>query len=536
MDHTNTDTNFQEQIFSAIDELVAEGTFKMTADGQLEVTDPDAVIAGLEERREERKATEVSADDSSDQERLILGFTLCGEKDNATIWAKFRQHLGLRPEQVVPSSLWSETSYSRMAEEIDAIFRGQRDVRTLNGRTLIDSYRLRVERGQTTGSVMALSQLVSELSDEVGGFVENDMLIAIEILQSSRARSVLKRANASLQDALRRDRNVETVVKDMMDSIEEAKKLVAGRLGQDVEMDTFESERAGFIDVMTQEISQPISTGIDALDMDMQGGVQVGDTGKLFTLGARTGVGKTTIGTAAAMGLTLNGAHTLTLSCELSGREVLARALSHYAVKRGFMQCRSWVLEGRSRRREVPEGFEAMMDQWTLEKESGEIGDFQSKGMFHASAEDMVDAMYAAKSRDPLLSAVFIDHFHALRPSKGYSNRSQEMEARILYLYQAAKACRVDLFLMAQLNREATNYEKPSVEHINGTDAIAQLATAVWLLEFDKGAENFNPNVLNLWHGKFRNGQRHKGEFVNFQQSCLQVNREFNVVESEHHV
>ena len=177
-----------------------------------------------------------------------------------------------------------------------------------------------------------------------------------------------------------------------------------------------------------------------------------------------------------------------------------------------------------------------MLDQWTLENQEGQIGDFTSRGMFHASAEDMVDAMYAAKARDPLLSAVFIDHFHALRPSKGYSNRSTEMEARILFLYQAAKSCKVDLFLMAQLNREATNYDKPSVEHINGTDAIAQLATAVWLLEFDKGAENFNPNVLNLWHGKFRNGQRIGDEFCNHQQSILQVNREYNLVEGEHHV
>lgn len=528
--------DLQTQVLNAVDELIAEGTLVQTDNG-LDLADEQALMAELDSRREDRKEAEVSAGDgSSDQERLILGFTLFGEKDNGPIWAKFRQALGLRPDQSVPESIWSETKHNRMAEEIDAIFRGTRDVRTLNGRTLIESYKLRVERDQASGSVQALSQMVAELREEAGSFVENDMLIAIEILQSNRARAVLKQANSALEYALRRDRNVETVVMDMQRSIENAKALVAGRLGEEIELDSFETEREAMRDAMTQEKCAAISTGIVALDMDLQGGVQPSDTGKLNVIAARTGVGKTTVGVAAAMGLTVNGCHTLFLSCELSGREVSARALSHYAFQRQFTNCRSWILEGRGKKREVPQGYDEMLDLWTQEKQSGVIGDFQSKGMFHASAEDMVDAMYAAKARDPLLSAVFIDHFHALRPSKGYSNRSQEMEARILYLYQAAKACKIDLFLMAQLNREACNFDKPAVDHINGTDAIGQLATAVWLLEFDKSAETFNPGVLNCWHGKFRNGQRIGDDFVNHQQSILQINREFNTITSEAHV
>lgn len=526
----------QDQVLTAVDELVSEGTFVLKPDGTFEIPNPEKILGDLEDRREERKAAEVSADDSSDQERLILGFTLHGDKNNTAIWAKFRQAIGLGPGDLVPHTLWSEPEHDRLAQEIDAIFRGQRDVRTLNGRTLIDSYRLRVERDQATGSVQALSQAVAELSNEAGSFVENDMLIAIEILQSTRARSVLKQANHELENALRRDRNVEQVVRRLLERVDDAKRLVAGRLGDDMEFDTFEDSRESLRQVMTEQKSLPISTNIVALDMDMQGGVQPTDAGKLLVLAARTGVGKTTIGIAAAMGLTLNGGRTLFLSSELSGREISARALGHYASQRGFPGCRSWVLEGRSRRREVAQGFDEMLNLYTLENQEGKIGDFTSRGMFHASAEDMVDAMYAAKSRDPQLSAVFIDHFHALRPSKGYNNRSTEMEARILFLYQAAKSCKVDLFLMAQLNREATNYEKPSVEHINGTDAIAQLATAVWMLEFDKNAENFNPNVLSLWHGKFRNGQRIGDDFCNFQQSILQVNREYNAVEGEHHI
>ena len=524
-----TDQKFQEQIFSAVDELIADGTFSME-DGQLAVANPEEVLASLDDRREERKSGEISNSETGDQERLILGFALHGEKDNTNVWAKFRQALGLRPDQGIPDNIWTETSHGRLSEEIDAIFRGQRDVRTLNGRTLIDSYRLRVEREQARGSVQALSQVVSELRDEAGGFVENDMRIAIELLQSARAREILKSAGRELEFALKRDRNVETVVSDMNRAIENAKALVKGRMGDDIEFDTFESLTDILRVGMESEKAKPISTGIPALDMDLQGGVNPLDTGKLNVIAARTGVGKTTIGVAAAMGLTLNGGHSLFLSCELSQTEIGARAMAYYGFHRDMLDCKSWILEGRGTTREVPKNYDALSNLWTTERQAGEIGNFHSKAIFHASAEDMVDAMYAAKAKDPKLSAVFIDHFHALRPSKGYSNRSQEMEARILYLYQAAKACKVDLFLMAQLNREACLHDKPQLDHINGTDAIAQLATAVWLLEFPKREEGepFDGQRLVLHHGKFRNGQRDaRGHQVSHEKHGLCLSREY---------
>lgn len=527
-----SDAKFQEQVFNAVDELVADGTFVMKADGTFDVANPEQILEGLDERREERKEAEVSGNDTSEQERLILGFALHGEKDNSNVWAKFRQALGLRPDQMIPGYLWSETSYSRLSDEIDAIFRGSRDIRTLNGRTLIDSYRLRIERGQATGSVQALSQIVSELRTEAGGFVENDMRISIEILQSARARQTLVTAGRNLEQALKRDRNIETVVGQLMQEVENAKQLVKGRMGDEIEFDTFESMTDVLKQGMLSAKAQPISTGIPALDMDLQGGVNPMDTGKLNVVGARTGVGKTTVGIAAAMGLALNGCHVSFLSCELSQTEIAARAMAHYAYKREMRDCKSWILEGRGTTREVPQNYDQLTDLWTEERQQGVIGNFASRAMFHASAEDMVDAMYAAKSRDPLLSAVFIDHFHALRPSKGYSNRSQEMEARILFLYQAAKACKVDLFLMAQLNREACLHDKPALDHINGTDAIAQLATAVWLLEFPKREEGepFDGQRLVLHHGKFRNGQRdERGRQVSWDKHGLIMQREYCV-------
>lgn len=279
---------------------------------------------------------------------------------------------------------------------------------------------------------------------------------------------------------------------------------------------------------MTEEKGENISTGLDALDIDLQGGHNPRNVGKLLVLGARTGVGKTTLGVAAAMGLMRGRADVLFLSCELDGREIGARAFANQAHANGI-RCPDWILEGRGSQRGVPPEFVQARDLWQMQQERGECGTFNSKALFHAGAEEFCEFMYAAKARNPRLSFVVMDHFHAMRPTKGYGNRSQEMEARALLLHQAAKACHVNLLLLVQLNRDACLAKSPALEHINGTDTIAQLATAVWLLEFPKRPEGqqFNPSQLVLHHAKFRNGQRRGGIRVNEEESGLNVAREF---------
>ena len=518
-----------------VDQAIASGAL-VVKDGSLALSDADATDARLGQLRDETKLSELqSEDDSRPQERIILGYVLSGDTDNSTRWAKFRSAVGLHPLQGVPNNLWSDPAINNLANEIDAVFHGKRDIHALNARALIDSMSLRSEREQTKVSLQNFSRLVTELAGSVGDFVENDFRIAIEILQSKRARAMLRQAGRNLEHALKADRPVEDVVKDLGMGLYRAKQVVAGRLGDDLELDDFEAMHGMLLSCMEAEKSEPISTGIRAFDIDLQGGVNPLNTGKLNVIGARTGVGKTSCGIAAAMGLTLNGAHVLFMSCELDASEIAARAMSHYAAKNNAPECRSWILEGRGTRRTVPKGYYELMDLWVEQRQSQKIGDFKSKALFHATAEDFVEYIYAAKAKDPRLSAVFLDHFHALKPSKGFNNRSQEMEARILYLHQAAKACKVDLFLMAQLNREACLAKNPSLEHINGTDAIAQLATAVWLLEFPKREEGapFDPHSLVCHHAKFRNGQRDaNGHSVSEDQTPLTISREYCLVSS----
>lgn len=514
--------------FALIDAAFEAGLLGEGPDG-LELLGGQDISTALAEAREARKLAEESAeDDSTAQEVIILGQVLHGDADNTTRWARFRQAIGLSPSQQVPDNLWTDPVRSRVSAEIDATFRGQRDIRQINEKALIESYRLRTEREQISGSLQEFAQTVRELAAAASAYHANDFEMAVEILQSKRARSGLKWLLIQLEKGLRADRPVEQVVQLLTEGVEKARALVSGRLGQDHHFDTSGPISEALEKAMKEEKGQTMPTGIDALDIDIQGGVNRRNGGKLLVIAARTGVGKTTLGIAAAMGLVRSKADVLFLSCELDGTEIGARAFANQAFANGH-RIPAWQLEGRGRDTEVCDEFYKARDLWIQQEQQGTCGRFISKALFHAGAEDFVDYMHAAKARNPNLAAVFMDHFHAMKPMKGFSNRSQEMEARVLMLHQSAKACHVDLFLLAQLNRDACLAQKPDLSHINGTDTIAQLASAVWLLEWPKRNENveFNPSQLVLHHAKFRNGQRRNGMRVRVEESGLLAARDF---------
>lgn len=531
------DLEFNEWAVGLIDESISAGELVETSTG-LTIPEGSDVDAELDKRREEKKLAAAREDDSHPQEQIILGFALEGTVDRSARWAGFRQAIGLDPKDQIPADLWSDPVHARVAHEIDQVFRGKKgDIRKINGKALIAGYRERLDNEQVLGSFQAFTQSINALEAAASGLGKNDFDIAVDLLKSRCARSMIRAAIKSVEYKLRADLPVEEVVQHLVSSSGQAMNLVRGRLRGDESFDTPESMFDELEEVMTAEKQQVISTGVRALDIDLQGGINPDDPGKLNVIGARTRVGKTTLGVAAAMGLCMNGAHVLFISCELSRREIMARGLAHYSKRRGC-KVPGWVIEGRGNKKTVPPEFSRLRETWANDIQSEGFGSFTVRGDFQANAEVMGEYIYAAKAQNPELSAVFIDHFHIMSSLKGYSNRSQEMEARALYLHQVGKACEVDLFVMAQLNRDACLAQQPGLEHINGTDVLAQLSTAVWLLEFPKRDEGvpFSPGQLDIFHAKFRNGQRETihghngneaGSFITEEKTEVSVEREF---------
>ena len=521
----DSDLELQDWAMSLIDQAVNDGDLALTDQG-LAVPEGTDVDADLDKRREEKKLAAAVEDDSKPQEQIILGFALEGRVDRSARWAAFRQAIGLDPKDAIPDRLWSDPMHSRIANEIDSVFRGKKgDVRKINGQALIAGYRERLDNEQVVGSFQGFTQAINGLTAGAEGLSTNDFDIAVDLLKSRCARAMVREAIKSVEFKLRADQPIEDVVHHLVTSTGEAMSLVKGRLRGDETFDTPETMFEDLECAMTQTKGTVIPTGIRALDIDLQGGVNPEDTGKFNVIGARTRVGKTTLGVGAAMGLVQGGADVLFISCELSKREIMARALANYSFKKNC-PVPSWIIEGRGKSNTIHSNWETVKNAWAQDQERGQ---FTVKGDFQANAEQMGEYIYAAKAQNPELSAVFIDHFHIMSSLKGYSNRSQEMEARALYLHQVGKACQVDLFVMAQLNRDACNFERPGIEHINGTDVLAQLSTAVWLLEFPKldEGEKFDSGRLVLYHGKFRNGQRElDGSPTSEDATGLLVNRE----------
>ena len=356
-----------------IDQALEAGDLEVTEQG-LQASRAAELQDDLRKKRDERKLASLSPeDDSSAQEQVILGWALAGEQNNTRLWARFRSALGLEPLQEMPVRLWSSPERSRIAYELDAIFRAQRDVSVLNAQGLLQSYLARQERGQVGDGLQQLSEISSQLVAQAGTFSENDFAIAVDLLKSARARSALRGVLSQGEHGLRADRPVEQVVSALGEGIDDVKALVSGRLGTSHEFAEPAQIGPSLLERMTRAKTPNMPTGIDAIDIDIQGGINTSDTGKLYAMGARTGVGKTTVGIAAAMGLIRSGADVLFLSTELMQHEIDARCFANQARSYGY-RCPVWILEGRGSTQEPPEGFHEAQQLWADQTENRDVG------------------------------------------------------------------------------------------------------------------------------------------------------------------
>lgn len=260
----------------------------------------------------------------------------------------------------------------------------------------------------------------------------------------------------------------------------------------------------------------PISTGIPSLDLDIRGGVIAGAGESTFVLAARSGIGKTTLAIAAAMGLAHHGAGVLVISCELSRRAIAARLMAHYCRRAAGAYINAYSsndLEGRGREISGPE--RERLEHWAglfgeeLRPDGGAMGPLRYQSHFGATVEDVCALVEDAKAALPQLSVVVLDHFHAMGASPGYGpNTTAELAARAMAIKALAGRCAVDVFVVAQLNRGAYA-GAPDVSHLAGTSELERYASAVWLLDRPRPNDGPPPpaGVLEIHHGKTRHGQ-----------------------------
>jgi replicative DNA helicase len=349
-----------------------------------------------------------------------------------------------------------------------------------------------------------------------------------------RTRQMLRATLAEFDYAIRAKRAEKTVIRQMQDKLDECSKLIGGRLQPNQKVEEVDEIFPRCRERWHSQQAEPISTGIDSFDMDIQGGVSPDTDGRLNVIAARTGVGKTTVGCAVAMGLCMNGAHVLYLSPELSSERVWPRLMSRYAYQNPAVEWRGLSMHALGQRGGGgPAHGEALMADWQLQRQKGEVGRMHVYGSHHIAPSEIIDVIFAAKAKDPDICCVVLDHFHAMKSEKGmdiWATYRQTPEQ----LISAARASRVDIFCLAQLNRDAETTKKPELHQIRGTDNLGMNADAAWIIarpKSENGDDQLNQNELICYHEKFRDAQIQKdGRKTNKMTTQLSLDRDFCAV------
>ena len=498
-----------------LDALITRGDWIATPDGPLPVAAP------LGNTPADALPMQPAPMEWIAHERAVLAGVLAGKDDHSPRWGLFRRRIGLRYDEPVPARLWSTAELRLVAAEIDAIFRGQRDVRTINAEALRQDARSRLADGRYRGSLQQLEVALAELLDSAQRCSALDFPIACDLFQSAKARQVFYGALHQLLERRQLDGAIETEIQTCRSAVNEATSLTTGYFRDRHSVLSMAEGIGECIALASMPLDQrpkPISTGIPSLDLDMRGGVIAGKGESTWVLAARSGIGKTTVAVAAAMGLAFNGASVLFLSCELSRRAIAARLVAHYCRRANGLPTAlfgSNDLEGRGR---VIAGDDLRrLEPWLTRlaeqqrPDGTPMGGLHYQSRFAATVEEVCALVEDSKTAHPDLSVVVLDHFHAMGASPGYGNQTTaELAARAMALKALAGRCDLDIFIVAQLNRGAYGSTSgPDVSHLAGTSELERFASAVWLIDRPKAGDGPPPppGLMQVHHGKNRHGQ-----------------------------
>lgn len=489
-------------------------------------------------------STIADRDETVTQESIVLCRVLTSASGAAReLWSQLRTAFGVGHGQELPQNLWSMPVLRTIAKEIDLTFIGERTGKIISPNSLITSYE-NLPRTELEVPFSDFCTTISELSSpatmQAFGDTESEWDTALDILKQKRVLSIYKDTLYQASQYLKTDPKLEKALEFVHGRMMEGIGMLSGSIGNQCQViDLSEaivgdpgSGRLNWADyiINAKNQDQPVSTGVDAFDLDIEGGVtpprpHMPRAGRLMVIGARTGVGKTALGVHVAASLARGGLTVGFVSAELDSRAIEARIIANLskslispyhwrAVDRdclGFVTVGELELPGATKSQSKVAQVVATVAQ-KLQEKGGKI---LVEAPWGACVDTCINTMRSMKARDPELRAIVIDHFHALARHKGGSmnNPSAMLEDRAYRLMTAAKELDVDLFVLAQLNRVGldlgANDKEPQLNEIRGTDALAHVAHATWLVRRVRSGDSPDETNrdLEVWHSKVRGRQ-----------------------------
>lgn len=520
-------------------------------DGKVTDCKKDAVetILGIARIVEKIQPTTVEkTEDTTDQEAIILCRVLNAPSGVAReLWSSLRVGFGVAHDQLVPSSLWSTDTFKAIGGEIDRIFLGERSTELISRESLITVY-ASLQPSSRLVPVIDFNQVVTNLSTpdamKAYGDEESEWGVALDLLRQSRVTALYNETIQAVAQAQKADTKLEKQIEFQQQRLMECLGMLRGSIGQQGNAKNSGdilygvNGKPGLLDKLLEDkpVVSPVSTTIPAMDIDMEGGVYPAggefNGGRLFTLAARTGVGKTILGANAAVGLAKGGLKVGFVSAELDESEIWIRIWS--CATRLFNDNASWVSVGDlkqpapHRRNEIAGRVQQACG--ALQQAGGEI---LVEAPWGASVDNVINILRSMKAKHPEMRAAVVDHFHALSRHKGApTSEAGMLEDRAYKLMTVAKELGIDLIVLAQMNRVGMDTlgkkEAPGLDQIRGTDALSHVSHAVWIARKAPGSEDM-PNVdrdLEFWHAKTRGRQAYwDGSSMRGVKSFVEVSR-----------
>lgn len=241
-------------------------------------------------------------------------------------------------------------------------------------------------------------------------------------------------------------------------------------------------------------------TGYSSLDRMLGGGMfRQG----MYIIGARPGMGKTTLGINIAENIAKRGSEVLFVSMEMSRTQIMAKRI---AITGGVSYTK--LMNGSLTEKGL---YDAVTTASTLSERPFSLVD--------KSKMTVVDIGRAARQVKDL-SAIVVDYLGLVKPEDTKANkpRYEEMTDISADLKALAKLLGLPIIVLCQLNREnaSTSDKRPQLQHLRDSGAIEQDADGVILLhrpEYyskDKLAEDYVPpdvEAIELIVAKNRHGE-----------------------------
>lgn len=467
--------------------------------------------------------------DTTDQEAIVLCRVIGSDSNKAyELWGELRIAFGVGHGQSIPDDLWTNGTLRAIGREIDRTFIGDRNTTSISNESIILSYSQLDQSSQDIDMVefnKAVTQLADKNRMDDYGDKKSEWKVALDLLRDQRVRAIYNNTQLVSRQAAKAKSKLLEQIQFQQEKLMMCLGMLNGNVGNqgnaiDIVEQLLAPETKGksIIDRMlnTRAGDPPISVGISALDIDMQGGIRKPGQeqgGRIFVLGARTGIGKSILGVHTSIHLAMQGLVCGFISAEMDEAEISSRIWS--AATR-HMPNTQWVPVSsiNDPTHEKSRDAERIFNSALKLKNSG--GKFLLDSPWGADVDAVANSLRSMKSKNPTLRACVIDHFHCLgRHKNAPPNESAMLEERAYRLVSVAKELNIDLLILAQLNRTGMGNDnisnaKPDETWIRGTDALSHIAHAVWIARREKQADENQDKTkrnIEIWHAKQRGSQ-----------------------------